>query len=82
MEQGLAEMTAQVGPQDDMINQAVDLLMGGVSPDELVQQGMPLEVVKQAVEIVLAQEQQASMQQAAPSTEQGLAAMAGPQKMM
>lgn len=81
IEQGLAASVAQ-GPAGQsnmgaMVQQVVQMLMQGISPDGLVQQGVPMEVVRQAVEIVLAQEEQAATTQAAPSTETGLAMTAG-----
>ena len=64
-EQGLA---AQVGQGQDAsmqaISQIVELLMQGVTPEELLQQGVPQELVMKAVEIMKAQ--QAQQQQMAP----------------
>lgn len=77
MEQGLAEQLA--GPQQmggdmqAMVDQVVQMLMQGVDPQQLVEQGVPMEVVAMAVEIVLAQEQQMGNMQQAPQTEAGLA---------
>lgn len=64
-EQGLA---AQVGQGQDAsmqaISQIVELLMQGVTPEELLQQGVPQELVMKAVEIMKAQ--QAQQQQMVP----------------
>lgn len=64
-EQGLA---AQVGQGQDAsmqaISQIVELLMRGVTPEELLQQGVPQELVMKAVEIMKAQ--QAQQQQMVP----------------
>lgn len=78
MEQGLAQQMAQPAQapqgqlsQNDMmalVEQVIELLMQGIDPDELVAQGVPTEVIVQAIQII---EQQMAAQ-AAP--EQGLAA--------
>ena len=75
-EQGLA---AQVGQGQDQammaIQQIMELLMQGVKPEELIQQGVPQELVMRAVEIVKAQQgqQQADAQAMAPGQDPGLA---------
>ena len=65
-EQGLA---AQAGQGQDAamqaISQIVELLMQGVTPEELLQQGVPQELVMKAIEIMKAQ--QAQQQQMAPA---------------
>ena len=65
-EQGLA---AQVGQGQDAamqaISQIVALLMQGVTPEELLRQGVPHELVMKAIEMVKAQ--QAQQQQMAPA---------------
>lgn len=73
MEQGLAAQAGQQGSMDQMLQEVVAMLMQGADPEELVQQGIPMEVVRQAVEIVLAQEQQGAMQQQPAQTGAGLA---------
>ena len=71
---GLAEQQAQMsGPS---VDEVVSMLMQGMDPEELVQQGIPLEVVKEAVEIVLAQEQQMATQNQSAQTPSGLAMQA------
>jgi len=47
-----------------MLKQVVELLMQGVSPEELMQQGVPQEVIQAAMQII--QQQQAQQQQAQP----------------
>ena len=75
-EQGLA---AQAGQEQDAammaISQIVELLMQGVTPEELLQQGVPQELVMKAIEIVKAQQgqQQADAQAMAPQQDPGLA---------
>lgn len=73
MEQGLAAQAGQQGSTDQMLQEVVAMLMQGANPEELVEQGVPMEIVRQAVEIVLAQEQQASVAQAPANTDAGLA---------
>lgn len=82
MEQGLAQTMGgmQQGMQDNpqaLVQEVVQMLMQGVSPDEIVAQGVPMEIVRQAVEIVLAQEQQMATTQAPPATDAGLAMTMG-----
>ena len=64
-EQGLA---AQAGQGQDAslqaISQIVELLMQGVTPDALIKQGVPQELVMKAIEMLKAQ--QAQQQQMAP----------------
>lgn len=70
-EQGLA---AQQAGQRQMVEQVVQALLQGVSPDELVAQGVPVEVVQLAMSMV--------KQQQVPSVDAekaGLAGMSTPQ---
>ena len=64
-EQGLAQ---QAGQEQDAslqaISQIVELLMQGVTPDELIKQGVPQELVMKATEMLKAQ--QAQQKQMAP----------------
>ena len=64
-EQGLAQ---QAGQEQDAslqaISQIVELLMQGVTPDELIKQGVPQELVMKAIEMLKAQ--QAQQKQMAP----------------
>lgn len=65
---------AGAGPEQ-MIDEIIRLLMSGVDPMELERQGVPPELIRQAIEIIMQQE---GMQQpqGQPMTEPGLAAMA------
>lgn len=77
-EQGLAGQAQQGGQEEQAmaaVQQIVELLMQGVKPEELIQQGIPQELVMKAVEIVKAQQgqQQASAQAMAPGQDPGLA---------
>lgn len=81
MEQGLA---AQMGGMDQaggnmqaMVNDVVQMLMQGMDPEVLLQQGVPMEVIQQAIEIILAQENQQANVQQPPQTESGLAMTMG-----
>ena len=76
MEQGLAQQAAGQDMQM-MVQQVVQLLMEGVAPEELLQQGVPMEVIQEASAIIQAQEQQMATQQSPANTESGLAMMAG-----
>lgn len=77
MEEGLAARAVQ--PQPGMGQQApqvsveevIQLLMQGVDPEVLVQKGVPMEIVRQAVEMILAQEQQAQAQASGAQTQAG-----------
>ena len=75
-EQGLA---AQAGQEQDAammaISQIMELLMQGVTPQALIEQGVPQELVMKAIEIVKAQQgqQQADAQAMAPQQDPGLA---------
>ena len=66
-ELGLAAQAGQGQRQDaamQAISQIVELLMQGVTVEELLRQGVPQELVMQAVEMMKAQ--QAQQQQMAP----------------
>lgn len=76
-EQGLAAQS-QAGQEAQMqqaVQQIVELLMQGVRPEELIQQGVPQELVMKAIEIVKAQQgqQQADAAAMAPQQDPGLA---------
>lgn len=63
-EMGLAQAAVQnTQPMRD-IDQIVALLMQGVTPQELVQQGVPKELVMQAMEVVSQQSAQVPPEQA------------------
>jgi hypothetical protein len=92
MQDGLAQSMAvdpaqaqgqQQGPDMEMIEQIIQLLMEGADPEDLVKQGIPPELIMQAIDILEQQlaaqgqgqaPQQAPQQQAGP---QGLAASMG-----
>lgn len=97
MEEGLAEQMAMEGagmpaPSDPgmgggqgemaMLDQVVQLIMEGVEPEELIQNGVPQAIVEQAMAIVLSQTQggggapQDPMMAQDPMTDAGLAATA------
>ncbi len=71
-EQGLAQ--AMGAPSQVSVRQVVQMLMQGAEPEELVQMGIPEEVVTQAIQALM---QQMQAQQSAQQ-EGGLAAMATP----
>lgn len=50
-EMGLAQMLGQTQPMRD-VDQIVAMLQQGVTPEELVQQGVPVELVQEAVRIL------------------------------
>ena len=71
-EQGLAQSVS--APSQISVQQIVQMLMQGAEPEELVQMGIPEEVVTQAIQALM---QQMQAQQPAQQ-EGGLAAMATP----
>ena len=70
-ELSLARQGAQQGAED-MIKQVIQLLMQGVSPEELIQKGVPAEVIQMAMEMIKQQEQQSAAPQV-PAGQTGLA---------
>ena len=77
-EQGLAAQAGQGQGQDaamQAISQIVELLMQGVTPEELLRQGVPQELVMKAIEMLKAQQgqQQADAAAMAPQQDPGLA---------
>ena len=76
-EQGLAAQSqaVQEAQMQQAVQQIVELLMQGVKPEELIQQGIPQELVMKAIEIVKAQQsqQQADAAAMAPQQDPGLA---------
>lgn len=57
-EQGLAQQQAQAGQIDPvMVQRVAEALMQGMSPEELLQQGVPPEVIQAAMQMVQAQTQ-------------------------
>ena len=77
--QQMAGAPAQGQPQQPdmaMIEQVIQLLMDGVDPEELIKQGVPPEVIMQAIDMLeqqLAQQGQAQPQQPMQQGPQGLA---------
>lgn len=69
--EGLAQSMVQPAPQKGMptIEQIIQMLMQGVDPEELVAQGVPPELIMQAIQVI---EQQMAAQQT-PAEQQGLA---------
>lgn len=62
---------AQDGGQDQILQQVVQALMQGTNPDDLLKQGVPKEIIMQAIQII--QQQMAQQQQG--QQPQGLAGM-------
>lgn len=52
MEEGLAATAAPSG-DDQMLQQIIDMLLSGADPEQLIQQGIPTELVRAAVEIIM-----------------------------
>lgn len=78
--QGLAASGMSGSSNDQMIAEVIRLLLDGVDPQTLLDQGVPPEVLQQAMEVVLAQNPAGDsgmpMPAAPPQTEAGLAATA------
>ena len=72
--QGQAPQQSQQGS----IEQVIELLMKGATPEELLQMGVPEEMIKQAIELV---QQHQAQQQAQGSVPEGLSGMATPQQI-
>jgi len=66
-------------PQQGTIEQVIELLMKGATPEELLQMGVPEEMIRQAIELV--QQHQAQQEQAQGSVPEGLSGMATPQQI-
>ena len=82
MEQGLASqmggMPAEQGMGGDaqaMVQEVVMMLMEGVDPQTLLEQGVPMEVIEAAIDIILAQEQQAGTMAQPAQTDTGAGMM-------
>lgn len=77
-EQGLAAQAGQGQGQDaamQAISQIIELLMQGVTPEELLRQGVDPKLIEQAIEMLKAQQgqQQADAAAMAPQQDPGLA---------
>ena len=70
-EQGLAQQGAQA-QQQQMLDQVVQMLMQGMSPEELQSQGVPAQLIQMAMQIV---EQQQGQLQPQGQVPEGLAGM-------
>lgn len=76
-EMGLSQMQQQADTQEqpEAIQQVVQMIMQGVTPEQLLDMGVPKEVIVQALQMV---DQIGTQQQMQPSQE-GLAGMHMPQ---
>lgn len=69
--------------QEDMLRQIIELLLQGTSPEELLQKGVPEELLIQAIEIIeqqMASEQGGQAMQPQSGQSQGLAESMADQK--
>jgi len=64
-------------PAPTGVNDVVQMLLQGADPDELIDKGIPMDMIQKAIEIILAEEEGMEADVAEPSTEAGLAAMMG-----
>ena len=75
---GLAGTAGMTGPaipaggDQALLEEVIRLLTQGVDPEELVQQGVPVDIIKQAMEIIMSQAP-VEGQMGPPSSEAGLA---------
>lgn len=69
---GLAGTAVPAGGDQALLEEVIRLLTQGVDPEELVQQGVPIDIIKQAMEIIMSQAP-AEGQMGPPSSEAGLA---------
>lgn len=69
---GTASSAVPAGGDQALLDEVIRLLTQGVDPEELVQQGVPVDIIKQAMEIIMSQAP-AEGQMAPPSSEAGLA---------
>lgn len=73
-EMGLSQMQQQSNPQEkpvEVIQQVVQMIMQGVTPEQLLDMGVPKEVIVQALQMV----DQIGSRQELPQTQEGLAGM-------
>lgn len=59
MGQGLAGQMAAQGTAEIRVQEVAQMLQQGVPPEELLKQGVPMEVIEQAVQMLMQMEQQA-----------------------
>ena len=57
MEEGLAAQVGQDQQQAQMVQQVMEMLVQGATPEELVQQGVPASVIEMAVKMLREQQQ-------------------------
>lgn len=79
MEGGLAAQAQQQQSAEAVsVDQVAAMLMQGMKPEDLLRQGIPMEVIRQAAEMVIQQQEsmQAPQPTARPQTEAGLSSMA------
>lgn len=70
-EMGLAAQSAQQAQPstEEMVQQVMQALMEGMSPEELLQQGVPAEVIQMAIQML--QQQQSAGKAPVPAEQQG-----------
>lgn len=70
-EMGLAAQSAQQAQPstEEMVQQVMQALMEGMSPEELLQQGVPAEVIQMAIQML--QQQQSAGKAPVPVEQQG-----------
>lgn len=74
-EQGLAQNMGQAQAAQErmmMVGEVVNLLMEGVNPEDLLAQGVPMDIIQEAIEIVLAEADMMEQQSMQPTTEAGM----------
>lgn len=71
MEEGLAA-TAVPSGDDQMLQQIIDMLLAGADPEQLIQQGIPTELVRAAVEIIMNESPEAQAPVEAPASTAGM----------
>lgn len=70
---GLAAESAQQ-TQQVSVEQVLEMLMQGADPEQLLKQGIPMEIIEQALQIIMQQQQQGQQAPQQPAqTEAGLA---------
>ena len=58
MEEGLAAQAGQDQQQAQMVQQVMEMLVQGATPEELVRQGVPASMIEMAVKLLREQQQQ------------------------
>lgn len=69
---GLAGTAVPAGSDQALLDEVIRLLTQGVDPEELVQQGVPVDIIKEAMEIIMSQAP-AEGEMDPPASEAGLA---------